>query len=234
MADRSYFDANGLPASAAPPAAARAQADGLRERIEGLVRELDAEADRLPWGDKCDAKMNAASRLRAVLASPAPEHATRPEREEIEKMATALERAAYRYHSSDTQARRDALDAARAAVLSAFARARAEALHEAADFVLNRYSRDFARPWREHLADALRALAATPSSPEQHQGDAPACGSCRDTGWVKIGEGDSDPCDDCPVGEAVASAYEAGARSAALAPAPAPSPVPATTDEETR
>jgi hypothetical protein len=37
MADRPYFDANGLPASAAPPAAARAQD---REEIERLVDAL--------------------------------------------------------------------------------------------------------------------------------------------------------------------------------------------------
>jgi hypothetical protein len=41
--------------------------------------------------------------------------------------------------------------------------ARAEALREVADFIVSRYRRDFSVPWREHLADAVRALASAPS-----------------------------------------------------------------------
>jgi hypothetical protein len=41
----------------------------LAQEMEALARDLDTEADRLPWSDKVDAKMNAASRIRGILAS---------------------------------------------------------------------------------------------------------------------------------------------------------------------
>jgi hypothetical protein len=34
----------------------------------------------------------------------------------------------------------------------------------------------------------------------------PACGTCNDTGWVKIAEDDNDPCDDCEAGERASAA----------------------------
>jgi hypothetical protein len=54
--------------------AAESRSAALEEALRGLADELDEEAQRIPWGDRCDAKMNAASRIRAALAGPPDEN----------------------------------------------------------------------------------------------------------------------------------------------------------------